>query len=77
MIESRFVTGRLIGSPIAILNHCSEKSFNHYFNFAQLYKLPGGNQVDGLPPATSLHIRLENPEFSLELEHLRKLSGEF
>ena len=36
-----------------ILKLGSQESLVSLSDFSQLYKLPGGNQVDGLPPAAS------------------------
>ena len=47
---------------LKIITFGSEESFNSLSDFSQLYKLPGGNQVDGLPPAASW-ARLEETIF--------------
>ena len=59
---------------LLILNNSSEVTPRDFLTSIQLYKLSGGNQVDGLPPAASLLVRLENPDFSHALDHPRKLS---
>ena len=50
-----------------------ERVFNDFLMFTQLYKLSGGNPVDGLPPAPSLPNRFEIPDFSNKLDHLRRV----